>query len=123
MDGWEGPLTAGRGRSSPERGGVPPKVEEGHGRSRVTYKGQETPRVPLHHASHGPPPPGGGGTAAPHPKADVRLPKPKASATILYVEKRPHFSSRITGARLFTRFGVDREVGRASGRERGGRDG
>src|SRR3546814_16244509 len=32
---------------------------EGHGRSRVTYKGQETPRVPLHHASHGPPPPKG----------------------------------------------------------------
>src|SRR3546814_6073461 len=46
-------------RSSLERGGGPPKVVEGHGRSRVTYKGQETPRVPLHHASHSPPPPKG----------------------------------------------------------------
>src|SRR3546814_10793363 len=27
---------------------------EGHGRSRFTYKGQETPRVPLHHASQVP---------------------------------------------------------------------
>src|SRR3546814_10763246 len=43
------------------------------------------------------------------PQADVRLPKPKASATILYVEKSPHFSSRITGAR---------QIGRASCRER-----
>src|SRR3546814_21070955 len=42
-------------RSSLERGGGPPKVVEGHGRSRVTYKGQETLRVPLHHASHGTP--------------------------------------------------------------------
>src|SRR3546814_5138746 len=94
MDRRVRPVATGSGRSSPERGGVPPKVVEGHGRSRVTYKGQETPRVPLHHASHGPPPPGGGGTAAPPPKPDVRLPKPKAPATILYVEKRPHFSSR-----------------------------
>src|SRR3546814_7804554 len=40
-------------------GGGPPKVVEGHGRGRVTYKGQETPHVPLHHASHDPPPPVG----------------------------------------------------------------
>src|SRR3546814_1090838 len=54
-----GRFSAGSGRSSPERGGGPPKVVEGHGRSRVTDKGQETSRVPLHHASHGPPPPKG----------------------------------------------------------------
>src|SRR3546814_19079380 len=57
--GREWPVSTGSGRSSPERGGGPPKVVEGHGRSRVTYKGQETPRVPLHHASHRPPPPVG----------------------------------------------------------------
>src|SRR3546814_20051882 len=45
-----------------------PKVVEGHGRSRVTYKGQETPRVPLHHASHGPPPPVGEERPLPPPK-------------------------------------------------------
>src|SRR3546814_1513096 len=32
------PVSAGCGRSSPARGGGPPKVVEGHGRSSVTYK-------------------------------------------------------------------------------------
>src|SRR3546814_10303871 len=63
--------TTGSGRSSPERGGGPPKVVEGHGRGRVTYKGQETPHVPLHHASHGPPPPVGEERQLPTPKAEI----------------------------------------------------
>src|SRR3546814_4729739 len=32
------PVSAGCGRSFPARGGGPPKVVEGHGRSSVTYK-------------------------------------------------------------------------------------
>src|SRR3546814_12373106 len=63
--------TTGSGRSSPERGGGPPKVVKGHGRGRVTYKGQETPHVPLHHASHGPPPPVGEERQLPTPKAEI----------------------------------------------------
>src|SRR3546814_2243130 len=63
-------------RSSPERGGGPPKVVGGHGRSRVTHKGQETPRVPLHHASHGPPPPKGEDRQLPTPKTAPRRPQP-----------------------------------------------
>src|SRR3546814_11183699 len=55
----EWPVATDCCRSALERGGGPPKVVEGHGRSRVTYKGHETPHVPLHHASHGPPPPVG----------------------------------------------------------------
>src|SRR3546814_17585073 len=40
-------------------GGTTRRVVEGHGRSLATQIGQETPRVPHHHASHGPPPPRG----------------------------------------------------------------
>src|SRR3546814_3742441 len=40
-------------------GGTTRGLVEGHGRSLVTQIGQETPRVPHHHASHGPPPPRG----------------------------------------------------------------
>src|SRR3546814_6044063 len=69
---WECLLPTDSGRSSPERGGGPPKVVEGHGRSRVTYKGQETPRVPPHHASHGPPPPKG--AARPRPRPTPKTP-------------------------------------------------
>src|SRR3546814_9587345 len=54
LAGREWPVSTGSGRSSREGGGGPPKVVEGHGRSRVTYKGQETPRVPLHHVSQVP---------------------------------------------------------------------
>src|SRR3546814_2593490 len=42
--GQEGRMVStGSGRSSQERGGGSPKVVAGHGRSRVTYKGEETP--------------------------------------------------------------------------------
>src|SRR3546814_11312488 len=61
------------------RSGGPPKVVEGHGRSRVTYKGQETPRVPLHHASHGPPPPVG---------EDRQLTTPKQTLPSTHIPRR-----------------------------------
>src|SRR3546814_16702177 len=117
---------------SPERGGGPPKVVEGHGRSRVTYKGQETPRVPLHHASHGPPPPGGGGTAAHHPKADT----PKFVPSSRHAQPVPAFAlprvKRLVGAvRQFLATGFaahnrtpapyrrSRQIGRAPCKARG----
>src|SRR3546814_9788902 len=60
--------------SALERVRGPPRVVELHWRSRVTYKGQETPRVPLHHASHGPPPPKGEERQLTTPKPTSPLP-------------------------------------------------
>src|SRR3546814_20446243 len=68
--GW---LLTGSCRSSPARGGGPPKVVEGHGRSRVTDRAQETPRVPLHPSSHGPPPPRGRIVITPTTTKTLRL--------------------------------------------------
>src|SRR3546814_6186820 len=82
----EWPVATDCCRSSLERGGGPPKVVEGHGRSRVTYKGHDTPHVPLHHASHGPPPPVGEerqlptplgtSTSGPRTPTDRKTPRP-----------------------------------------------
>jgi ribonuclease P protein component len=43
-------------KSSPERGGGPAKLVEGHASSRATSKARENRNVPLHHPADGPPP-------------------------------------------------------------------
>src|SRR3546814_4478099 len=87
------PVSAGCGRSSPARGGGPPKVVEGHGRSRVTYKGQETPRVPLHHASQVPLPQRGriGNVRFPPQRIAANALLQKIPATIPSDIARAHF--------------------------------
>ncbi len=42
--------------SSPERGGGPAQLVEGHTPESLTLRGREIPPVPLHHLSDGPPP-------------------------------------------------------------------
>src|SRR3546814_14931546 len=79
---WECLLPTDSGRSSPERGGGPPKVVEGHGRSRVTYKGQDTPRVPPHHSLPGPPPPQGEDRQRPRPPPNPPFPRSRHHATL-----------------------------------------
>src|SRR3546814_1945558 len=64
------PVSAGCGRSFPARGGGPPKVVEGHGRSSVTYKedGKHL-ACPSTMLRWSPSPKGGGSaTSASHPK-------------------------------------------------------
>src|SRR3546814_16714090 len=67
----EWPVATDCCRSSLERGGGPPKVGEGHGRSRVTYDGHETPHVALHRASHCAPPPVGAGRQLTTPSGKI----------------------------------------------------
>jgi hypothetical protein len=43
-------------KSSPDRGGEPAKLVEGHVQGITTPEGQDSQSVPLPHASHGPPP-------------------------------------------------------------------
>src|SRR3546814_13755444 len=80
---WEvGRDPTGGGRPAREGGGGPRRGWGGHGRSRVTYKGQETPRVPLHHASHGPPPPKGEDRQWQLPTPRQTIPPPNVSCSI-----------------------------------------
>src|SRR3546814_6050885 len=101
----EWPVATDCCRSALERGGGPPKVVEGHGRSRVTYKGHETPHVPLHHASHGPPPPVGeerqlttplGTSARGPPSPTACLPQRNicGAAPLVGQEARPYASGK-----------------------------
>src|SRR3546814_4011197 len=76
---------------------------EGHGRSRVTYKGQETPRVPLHHASHGPPPPKGEDRQRPlpTPKRTPLPPNPRkreGPSPLPFPIRRAHVCTPLTNA-------------------------
>src|SRR3546814_6161068 len=70
------PVSAGCGRSFPARGGGPPKVVEGHGRSSVTYKedGKHL-ECPSNMLRWTPSPKGGGSaTSAYQPKGSPQKP-------------------------------------------------
>src|SRR3546814_8204792 len=78
---------------------------EGHGRSRFTYKGQETPRVPLHHASQVPLPQRGriGNVRFPPQRiaANALLQKIPATIPSASAAPRSRASARRSGAMLF----------------------
>ena len=59
-------------KSSPDRGGEPAKLVEGHVQGITTPEGQDNQSVPLPHASHGPPPHSGEDIEAMHQPSLVR---------------------------------------------------